>query len=96
MLDSQVSYPMLSTVGFTIIIWNASDNIYVAVYGANGRVDVLFLKSVQKVLRSMARLAPELEQSFGFDSNSSGSINRVTATLNLWYHQVRFEPYPLE
>lgn len=59
-----------------------------AVYGVDGKLDPSFLKNVQEVLRDMARLAPQLTAGFEFKLNNSEPASRVSATLNLCYHQV--------
>lgn len=64
-----------------------SDQV-IAVYGVDGKLDPSFLKSVQEVLRDMARLAPQLTAGFEFKFNNSEPASRVSATLNLCYHQV--------
>ncbi|OJJ78170.1 hypothetical protein ASPBRDRAFT_112450 [Aspergillus brasiliensis CBS 101740] len=43
--------------------------------------------SVQRVLISLAELAPELQSRFGLSGSSEESISRVAGTLNLCYHQ---------
>ncbi|KAF4854220.1 Proline utilization trans-activator [Colletotrichum siamense] len=57
------------------------------VYGVDGKLDPSFLKNVQEVLRDMARLAPQLTAGFEFKLNNSEPASRVSATLNLCYHQ---------
>ncbi|KAI0198963.1 fungal-specific transcription factor domain-containing protein [Astrocystis sublimbata] len=58
-----------------------------SVYGVDGKLGPSFLKKVQRVLRSMAAMAPELEQAFEITLDGSVPISRVAATLNLYYHQ---------
>ncbi|KAE9566734.1 hypothetical protein CGMCC3_g17130 [Colletotrichum fructicola] len=57
------------------------------VYGVDGKLDPSFLKNVQEALRDMARLAPQLTAGFEFKLNNSEPASRVSATLNLCYHQ---------
>ncbi|EQB55386.1 hypothetical protein CGLO_04700 [Colletotrichum gloeosporioides Cg-14] len=57
------------------------------VYGVDGKLDPSFLKNIQEVLRDMARLAPQLTAGFEFKLNNSEPASRVSATLNLCYHQ---------
>lgn len=66
---------------------HANDRL--AVYGVDGLVNISFLKSMQEILRSLAEVAPELEESFHLHLNQFGTTSRVAATLNLCYHQVR-------
>lgn len=59
-----------------------------AVYGVNRRPGVSFLKGVQMVLKSIANVSSELEESYGVDLDEApGSISRISASLNLAYHQ---------
>lgn len=58
------------------------------VYGVNRRPGVSFLKGVQMVLKSIANVSSELEESYGVDLDEApGSISRISASLNLAYHQ---------
>lgn len=60
----------------------------VAVYGVDGNLDPSFLRNIQQILRDMARLSSELSGVFEFKFDYSEPISRVSATLNLYYHQV--------
>ncbi|KAM0512923.1 hypothetical protein ACHAPE_008428 [Trichoderma viride] len=57
------------------------------VYGKNGELGLSFLENTQEVLRNLAGLASDLEESFEFRFDHSGPTSRVAATLNLYYHQ---------
>ncbi|CAH0024899.1 unnamed protein product [Clonostachys rhizophaga] len=57
------------------------------VYGVDGRLDSSFLRNVQNMLRQLATLGEELNGSVELDLNSSTPLSRVSATINLCYHQ---------
>jgi hypothetical protein len=59
------------------------------VYGPNGRLSTSFLPSTRNVLRNIAIVGEELSQYYplSFDGSMKG-ISRVSAHLNLSYHQV--------
>lgn len=57
------------------------------IYGPDGRLDSSFTSCVQEVLRRLAHLAPELEKSYTINMSNSQPLSRVSATLNLYYHQ---------
>ncbi|CAH0052334.1 unnamed protein product [Clonostachys solani] len=57
------------------------------VYGVDGRLDSSFLRNVQNMLRQLATLGEELNASVELDLNSSNPLSRVSATINLCYHQ---------
>lgn len=59
-----------------------------AVYGVDGRLDSSFLRNVQDMLWQLAALGEELNGSVELDLNSSTLLSRVSATINLCYHQV--------
>lgn len=67
----------------------------IEVYGANGRLDAKFLPSTCKVIREIATVAEKLEEYFPLAlEGPAGSISRVSAHLNLCYHQVGLQ-YPI-
>ncbi|KAL6884752.1 fungal-specific transcription factor domain-containing protein [Trichoderma evansii] len=57
------------------------------VYGIDGRLDASFPKSTLTILRELAALAVELNSSPGLKLDSQSPVSRVSATLNLCYHQ---------
>ncbi|VUC35895.1 unnamed protein product [Clonostachys rosea] len=57
------------------------------VYGVDGRLDSSFLRNIQTMLRQLATLGEELNASVELDLNSSTPLSRVSATINLCYHQ---------
>jgi hypothetical protein len=59
-----------------------------AVYAVDGRLDSSFLRNVQNMLRQLATLGEELNASVELDLNSLTPLSRVSATINLCYHQV--------
>ena len=63
----------------------------IAVYGIDGKLDASFPKNIQTTLRELAALAVELNSSPDLKLDNSAPVSRVSATLNLCYHQVRFE-----
>lgn len=62
----------------------------IAVYGAERSLEPSFLKKIQEVLRDMARLAPQLTAGFEFNFDNHEPVSRISATLNLNYHQVQY------
>ncbi|KAI0383988.1 fungal-specific transcription factor domain-containing protein [Hypomontagnella monticulosa] len=58
-----------------------------AVYGQDGKLGVYYLKNTTEALRDMAGLASEFHGMFEFQFDNSGPTSRVSATLNLYYHQ---------
>ncbi|GKT82597.1 hypothetical protein Ct61P_00447 [Colletotrichum tofieldiae] len=76
-------------LGIHVVLSQLLAKVLNTVYGVDGKLDPSFLKSVQEVLRDMARLAPQLTAGFEFKFNNSEPASRVSATLNLCYHQVR-------
>lgn len=61
--------------------------VLLAIYSIDGRLDSSFLKNVQVILRQLAALAVELNAS-ETKLDSPDPISRVSATVNLCYHQV--------
>ncbi|KAH7052257.1 fungal-specific transcription factor domain-containing protein [Macrophomina phaseolina] len=58
------------------------------VYGVNRRPGVSFLKAVQMVLKSIVNAGSELGEGHELDlDDTSSSISRISASLNLAYHQ---------
>ncbi|OHW94686.1 C6 transcription factor [Colletotrichum incanum] len=74
-------------LGIHVVLSRLLAKVLNTVYGVDGKLDPSFLKSVQEVLRDMARLAPQLTAGFEFKFNNSEPASRVSATLNLCYHQ---------
>ncbi|KAK2776493.1 C6 transcription factor [Colletotrichum kahawae] len=74
-------------LGLHVVLSKLHAKVLNTVYGVNGKLDPSFLKNVQEVLRDMARLAPQLTAGFEFKLNNSEPASRVSATLNLCYHQ---------
>ncbi|KAK1541337.1 hypothetical protein CPAR01_07326 [Colletotrichum paranaense] len=74
-------------LGIHVVLSQLLAKVLNTVYGVDGKLDPSFLKSVQEVLRDMARLAPQLTAGFEFKFNNSEPASRVSATLNLCYHQ---------
>ncbi|KAK1673881.1 fungal-specific transcription factor domain-containing protein [Colletotrichum godetiae] len=74
-------------LGIHVVLSQLLAKVLNTVYGMDGKLDPSFLKSVQEVLRDMARLAPQLTAGFEFKFNNSEPASRVSATLNLCYHQ---------
>lgn len=58
-----------------------------AVYGIDGRLDASFPKNTLSILTELAPLAAELNSS-DFKLDNQSPVSRVSATLNLCYHQV--------
>jgi proline utilization trans-activator len=59
----------------------------IAVYGIDGKLDASFPKNIQTTLRELAALAVELNSSPDLKLDNSAPVSRVSATLNLCYHQ---------
>ena len=58
-------------------------------YAVDGSLHTNFLRNTQLVLVSMSDLAEKLQTSFQLTLNGpSGRLSRVSASLNLSYHQV--------
>ncbi|KAI2625461.1 fungal-specific transcription factor domain-containing protein [Xylaria nigripes] len=57
------------------------------VYSSDTHLGVSYLKNTREVLKSMADLAFNLNETFGMRFENGGPISRVSATLNLYYHQ---------
>ncbi|KAF2012747.1 hypothetical protein BU24DRAFT_258052 [Aaosphaeria arxii CBS 175.79] len=57
------------------------------IYSANGRLDRPLIKSIQQVLRELAQLSDQMATKFEFRIGESNPTSRVSATLNLFYHQ---------
>ncbi|KAL0939637.1 uncharacterized protein CTRU02_206247 [Colletotrichum truncatum] len=74
-------------LGIHVVVSQLLAKVLNTVYGVDGRLDPSFLRNVQEVLRDMARLVPQLTAGFEFKFSSSEPASRVSATLNLCYHQ---------
>jgi hypothetical protein len=61
---------------------------YIAIYGIDGKLDASFPKIVQQRLRELAKLGLELNSSADSRMEKQGPVSRLSATLNLCYHQV--------
>ncbi|KAI1825075.1 fungal-specific transcription factor domain-containing protein [Xylaria intraflava] len=57
------------------------------VYSSDTHLGVSYLQNTREVLKSMADLASDLNETFGMRFDNGGPISRVSATLNLYYHQ---------
>ncbi|TGJ86080.1 hypothetical protein E0Z10_g2710 [Xylaria hypoxylon] len=57
------------------------------VYGSDTQLGPSYLKNTQEVLETMAGLASDLKETFGMQFDHDRPISRVSATLNLYYHQ---------
>ncbi|KAH6989043.1 fungal-specific transcription factor domain-containing protein [Ilyonectria sp. MPI-CAGE-AT-0026] len=57
------------------------------VYCVDGRLNSSFLKNIQATVRELADLAVELNATPELKLNNSGPVSRLSATLNLCYHQ---------
>ncbi|KAF6798770.1 hypothetical protein CSOJ01_12659 [Colletotrichum sojae] len=94
--DSDITVQLPSTdppvhkfkaLGIHVVLSRLLAKVLNTVYGVDGKLDPVFLKSVQEVLRDMAGLAPQLTAGFEFKLNNSEPASRLSATLNLLYHQ---------
>ncbi|RYN16154.1 hypothetical protein AA0113_g12556 [Alternaria arborescens] len=57
------------------------------IYNADGKFNSSVLRHVKDVLQETVKLSPELAVRFPLESDHSGSVSRVSATLNLCFHQ---------
>lgn len=58
-------------------------------YGIDGRLDDSFPKNTLTILKELAALAAEWNSYPDLKLDGQGPVSRVSATLNLCYHQVR-------
>ncbi|USP82132.1 Dicarboxylic amino acid permease [Curvularia clavata] len=62
------------------------------VYNAGDKLDRSALADIKDVLQKTANMLPDLSERFPLRSGRSGSVSRVSATLNLCFHQVSTTP----
>lgn len=66
------------------------------IYNTDGKFDRSMLRHVKDVLQETVNLAPELAARFPFSVDRSESVSRVSATLNLCFHQASTTQIPYD
>ncbi|KAJ0124599.1 hypothetical protein J7T55_005938 [Diaporthe amygdali] len=85
-LSEPINYKY-KALGLHVALSQLHAKVLSTVYGADGKLEPSFLKKIQEVLRDMARLAPQLTAGFEFKFDNYEPASRISATLNLSYHQ---------
>jgi hypothetical protein len=88
MSSSHGSWQKLSTVSGRLPYLDSTNQAYAAVYATDDRLGSSFLRNTQAILRELAKLGDDLAASPELKPGNSSPVGRVSATLNLCYHQV--------
>ncbi|KAG5770177.1 hypothetical protein H9Q72_002842, partial [Fusarium xylarioides] len=94
--DSDISVPVpgdqitprrSSSLEMHIKLSRLKTKVLNTIYGIDGKLDVSFPKNTMTVLRELAALGAELNSAPDLKLDSQSPLSRVSATLNLCYHQ---------
>ncbi|KAF5251001.1 hypothetical protein FANTH_3865 [Fusarium anthophilum] len=94
--DSDISVPIpgdqtipqrSSSLEMHIKLSRLKTKVLNTIYGIDGKLDVSFPKNTMAILRELAALGAELNSAPDLKLDSNSPLSRVSATLNLCYHQ---------
>ncbi|KAI0539141.1 fungal-specific transcription factor domain-containing protein [Xylaria digitata] len=74
-------------MGLQVALARLNAQVLSIVYCNDTHLGENYLKNTREVLKSMADLASDLNETFGMKFDDDRPISRVSATLNLYYHQ---------
>ncbi|CVL08360.1 related to positive activator of transcription [Fusarium mangiferae] len=94
--DSDISVPIpgdqttprrSSSLEMHIKLSRLKTKVLNTIYGIDGKLDVSFPKNTMSILRELAALGVELNSAPDLKLDNQSPLSRVSATLNLCYHQ---------
>ncbi|CCT66548.1 related to positive activator of transcription [Fusarium fujikuroi IMI 58289] len=106
--DSDISVPILgdqttprrsSSLEIHIMLSRLKTKVLNTIYGIDGKFDVSFPKNTMSILRELAALGVKLNSAPDLKLDNQSPLSRVSATLNLCYHQASHElflPFDLD
>ncbi|SCN79636.1 related to positive activator of transcription [Fusarium fujikuroi] len=106
--DSDISVPIpgdqttprrSSSLEIHIMLSRLKTKVLNTIYGIDGKLDVSFPKNTMSILRELAALGVKLNSAPDLKLDNQSPLSRVSATLNLCYHQASHElflPFDLD